>query len=196
MIRTLKAPTPFKSDLESKPDLFQPTEMKMDPLARNLFGLRSTPPTTAIKNEFERVGIPPYSILKTTGNRDLDNLIIKEAAPEFRAVIGDLIKSDEYNTLSVAGKKKALTDASNAALSAYKEEAQDKFLSKYGQSAIDTLYEKAKSRDVQEDNFFIVHKRKPTSNQDKFDIIAGDYLDIGAIKPVDTQMEKLLPNSR
>jgi hypothetical protein len=67
------------------------------------------------------------------------------------------------------------------ALSGYKEDARDLFLQRYGQSAINALYEKAPNKAAQEDAFVRTFKRKPTSNADKFAIIEGDFKDVGVV---------------
>lgn len=195
VMRTVQAPTPFKQGLQDKPDLYQATPMKTDPIARNLFGVRSTPPTDAIKNEFEKVGIKPFAIVKTSGNRDLDNLLTSLAAPAFRGVMTELINSPEYETKSTNMKIRAITKASNETISSFKEEAQDLFLKKYGQSAIDTLYAKAPSKEAQEDTFVQLFKRKPSSNAEKFDIIEGTYQDVdipksNAVKQTEDMLTK------
>jgi hypothetical protein len=193
VLRTVQAPTPFKQGLQDKPDLYQSTPMKTDPLARNLFGMRSTPPTDAIKNEFEKVGVKPFAIIKTSGNRDLDNLLTSLAAPAFRGVMTELINSPEYKDKSTNMKIRAIKTASNETISEYKEAARDLFLEKYGQSAIDSLFEKAPNKEAQEDAFVKLFDRKPSSNAEKFDIIAGEYSDIDVpSKNVIKQTEQML----
>ena len=200
VLRTVQAPTPFKQGLQDKPDLYQATPMKTDPIARNLFGARSTPPTTAIKNEFEKVGIKPFAIVKTSGNRDLDNILTSLAAPEFRGAMTELINSSEYKAKSTNGKIKAITDTSNELISSYKKDAQQLFLEKYGQSAIDALYEKAPDKEAQEDAFVQSIKRKPTTNADKFAIIEGMFKDVDTVGKAKVglieQTNTMLSNSR
>jgi hypothetical protein len=197
VLRTVQAPTPFKQGLQDKPDLYQATPMKTDPFARNLFGMRSTPPTDAIKNEFEKVGVKPFAIIKTSGNRDLDNLLTSLAAPAFRGVMTELINSPEYKDKSTNMKIRAIKTASNETISGYKEAARDLFLEKYGQSAIDSLFEKAPNKEAQEDAFVKLFDRKPSSNAEKFDIIAGEYSDIDVpSKNVIKQTDDMLTNSR
>jgi hypothetical protein len=196
VLRTIKAPTPFRGDLQNKEDLFQPMTMRTDPLARNLFGLRSTPPTTALKNEFERIGVPPYSVLKTTGNRDLDNMLVKVAAPEFRAYMADVISSEDYKAKSNEEKEDKLRTEANNILSKFKKEARDQYFSKYGQSAIDAAYEKAPKKKAQERAFIRVEGREPTTNADKFDIIEGAYIDIGVVGNAINQTADMLSKGR
>lgn len=178
VLRTVQAPTPFKQGLQDKPDLYQSTPMKTDPLARNLFGMRSTPPTTEIKNEFEKVGVKPFAIIKSSGSRDLDNILTSLAAPAFRGVMTELFDSPTYRGKSTNMKVRAITKTANDTIAQYKEQARDEFLQKYGQSAIDALYEKAPNKEAQEDTFVQLFKRKPSSNAEKFDIIAGEYQDV------------------
>jgi hypothetical protein len=193
VLRTVQAPTPFKQGLQDKPDLYQATPMKTDPIARNLFGMRSTPPTDAIKNEFEKVGVKPFAIIKTSGNRDLDNLLTSLAAPAFRGVMTELINSPEYKDKSTNMKIRAIKTASNETISEYKEAARDLFLKKYGQAAIDSFYEKAPNKEAQEDAFVKLFDRKPSSNAEKIDIIAGTYSDIDVpSKNVIKQTEQML----
>ena len=192
VLRTVQAPTPFKQGLQDKPDLYQSTPMKTDPISRNLFGVRSTPPTTAIKNEFEKVGIKPFAIIKTSGNRDLDNLLTKLAALEFRASITELINSEDYKAMSTNEKQVKIKGTANEVISAYKEDAQELFLKKYGQSALDALYEKAPNKAAQEDAFVRLFKRKPTNNVEKFAIIAGEFKDVGAVNRAKIQTDRML----
>jgi hypothetical protein len=63
----------------------------------------------------------------------------------------------------------------------YKKEAQELFLDRYGQSAINALYEKAPNKAAQEDAFVRTFKRKPTTNADKFAIIEGDFKGVGEV---------------
>jgi hypothetical protein len=197
VLRTVQAPTPFKQGLQDKPDLYQATPMKTDPIARNLFGMRSTPPTDAIKNEFEKVGVKPFAIVKTSGNRDLDNLLTSLAAPAFRGVMTELINSPEYKDKSTNMKIRAIKKASNETIAEYKDAAQQMFLDKFGQAAIDSLYEKAPNREAQEDAFVKLFDRKPSSNAEKFEIIEGTYSDIDVpSKNVIKQTDDMLTNSR
>lgn len=197
VLRTVQAPTPFKQGLQDKPDLYQATPMKTDPIARNLFGMRSTPPTDAIKNEFEKVGVKPFAIIKTSGNRDYDNLLTSLAAPAFRGVMTELINSPEYKDKSTNMKIRAIKKASNETIAEYKDAAQQMFLDKFGQAAIDSLYEKAPNREAQEDAFVKLFDRKPSSNAEKFEIIEGTYSDIDVpSKNVIKQTDDMLTNSR
>jgi hypothetical protein len=119
--------------------------------------------------------------VKTTGNRDLDNIRIELAAPEFRGVVDELINSKDYKAKSANEQQSAIKKDMNETLGRYKEPAQAVFLERFGQSAIDALYEKAPDKAAQEDAFVRLFKRKPSSNAEKFDIIEGTYKDIGAV---------------
>lgn len=179
---TIAAPIPGARDLlQSRPSLFQATEQQTPAVARQFTGTRPTPPTTEIEKELTRLSIQPYSVVKTTGNRDLDNLRIQLAAPEFRGVVTELITSPDYKAKSANEQQAAIKSAMNETLSRYKEPAQAIFLERFGQSAIDALYEKAPNKAAQEDAFVRLFKRKPSSNAEKFDIIEGTYTDVGAV---------------
>ena len=181
-VATVAAPIPGARDLlQSRPSLFQATEQQAPSVARQVTGTRPTPPTSAIEKELVRLNIQPYSVVKTTGNRDLDNIRIQLAAPEFRGVITELINSPDYKAKSANEQQVAIKGAMNEVLGAYKADAQELFLQKFGQSAIDALYEKAPNRAAQEDAFVRAFKRKPTTNADKFAIIEGDFKDIGVV---------------
>ena len=181
-VATVAAPIPGARDiLQSRPSLFQATEQQTPAVARQFTGTRPTPPTTAIEKELTRLNIQPYSVMKTTGNRDLDNIRIQLAAPEFRGVVTELIGSPDYKAKSANEQQSAIKDTMNETLGRYKEPAQAIFLERFGQSAIDALYEKAPNKAAQEDAFVRLFKRKPTSNAEKFDIIEGVYKDIGKV---------------
>jgi hypothetical protein len=181
-LATVAAPIPGARDLlQSRPSLFQSTEQQAPSVVRQVTGTRPTPPTTAIEKELTRLNIQPYSVVKTTGNRDLDNIRIELAAPEFRGVVDELINSKDYKAKSANEQQSAIKKDMNETLGRYKEPAQAVFLERFGQSAIDALYEKAPDKAAQEDAFVRLFKRKPSSNAEKFDIIEGTYKDIGAV---------------
>jgi hypothetical protein len=181
-VATVAAPIPGARDLlQSRPSLFQATEQQTPAVVRQVTGSRPTPPTTAIEKELIRLNIQPYSVVKTLGNRDLDNMRIQLAAPEFRGAVAELIASPDYKAKSANEQQVEIKDTMNKVLGAYKADAQELFLQKYGQSAINALYEKAPNRAAQEDAFVRAFKRKPTTNADKFAIIEGDFKDIGEV---------------
>ena len=181
-VATVAAPIPGARDmLQSRPSLFQATEQKTPVVARQFTGTRPTPPTTAIEKELVRLNIQPYSVVKTLGNRDLDNMRIQLAAPEFRGAVAELIASPDYKAKSANEQQSAIKSTMNTVLSSYKQDAQDLFLEKYGQSAINALYEKAPDKAAQEDAFVRAFKRKPTTNADKFAIIEGGFKDVGEV---------------
>lgn len=179
---TIAAPIPGARDLlQSRPSLFQATEQQTPAVARQFTGMRPTPPTTAIEKELQRLNIQPYSVVKTTGSRDLDNIRIQLAAPEFRGAVTELINSPDYKAKSANEQQVAIKSAMNESLGRYKEPAQALFLERYGQSAIDALYEKAPNKAAQEDAFVRLFKRKPSTNAEKFEIIEGTFKDVGAV---------------
>ena len=181
-VATVAAPIPGARDLlQSRPSLFQATEQQAPSVARQVTGTRPTPPTSAIEKELVRLNIQPYSVVKTTGIRDLDNLRIQLAAPEFRGAVTELINSPDYKAKSANRQQDDIKGLMNKVLGAYKEDAQELFLQKFGQSAINALYEKAPNRASQEDAFVDAFKRKPTTNAEKFAIIEGDFKDIGVV---------------
>lgn len=181
-IATVVAPIPGARDLlQSRPSLFQDPEQKTPAVARQFIGTRPTPPTTAIEKELVRLNIQPYSVVKTLGNRDLDNIRIQLAAPEFRGAVSELIASPDYKAKSANEQQVAIKGAMNEVLGAYKADAQELFLQKFGQSALNAMYEKAPNKAAQEDAFVRVFKRKPTTNADKFAIIEGDFKDVGVV---------------
>ena len=181
-VATVAAPIPGARDLlQSRPSLFQATEQQTPAVVRQVTGSRPTPPTTAIEKELTRLNIQPYSVVKTTGNRDLDNIRIELAAPEFRGAVSELLASPDYKAKSANEQQVAIKSTMNKILSAYKTDAQELFLEKFGQSAINALYEKAPNKAAQEDAFVRAFKRKPTSNADKFAIIEGEFNDVGVV---------------
>jgi hypothetical protein len=181
-VATVAAPIPGARDLlQSRPSLFQAPEQQTPAVARQFTGTRPTPPTTAIEKELTRLNIQPYSVVKTTGSRDYDNLRIQLAAPEFRGVVTELISSPDYKAKSANEQQAAIKGAMNEVLGAYKEPARDAFLARFGQTAIDELYSKAPNKAAQEDAFVRIFKRKPSTNAEKFEIIEGTYTDIGAV---------------
>jgi hypothetical protein len=179
---TIAAPIPVARDLlQSRPSLFQATEQQAPSVVRQVTGTRPTPPTTAIEKELIRLNMQPYSVVQTTGSRDFDNIRIELAAPEFRGAVTELIASADYKAKSANEKQDAIKGEMNKALSGHKEDARELFLQRYGQSAINALYEKAPNKAAQEDAFGRLFGRKPTSNAEKFAVIEGDFKNIGVV---------------
>ena len=200
-IATVAAPIPGARDiLQSRPSLFQETEQQTPAVARQFTGARPTPPTTAIEKELTRLNMPPYSVVKTTGSRDFDNIRIQMARPEFIATVTELISSPDYKAKSANEQQSSIKSAMNKVLSNFKQDARDVFISTYGESAVNTLYEKAPDKAAQEDAFVRLFKRKPSSLAEKFSIIEGEYKDVGVVGKAKgglvSQMDKLLTNSR
>jgi hypothetical protein len=144
--------------------------------------------------------MPPYSVVKTTGSRDFDNIRIQMARPEFIATVTELISSPDYKAKSANEQQSSIKSAMNKVLSNFKQDARDVFISTYGESAVNTLYEKAPDKAAQEDAFVRLFKRKPSSLAEKFSIIEGEYKDVGVVGKAKgglvSQMDKLLTNSR
>jgi hypothetical protein len=179
---TIAAPIPGARDLlQSRPSLFQSTEQQTPTVQRQFTGVRPTTPTTAIESELVRLNIQPYSVVKTTGSRDFDNIRIELAAPEFRATVADLIASPDYKAKSANEQQAAIKADMNKVLSAYKQDARDLFVERYGETAVNALYERAPNKAAQIDAFTRTFKRKPTSIADKFAIIEGEFTDVGAV---------------
>ncbi len=181
-IATVAAPIPGARDiLQTRPSLVQSTEQRTPAVARQFTGTRPTPPTKPIEKELERLRMPLYSVMKTTGNRDLDNIRTKLAAPEFRGTVTELINSPDYQAKSANEQQAAIKGAMNEVLSSYKEEARDIFVQKFGEKAVNALYEKAPDKAAQEDAFVRLFKRKPSSIEEKFAIIEGEFKDVGRL---------------
>ncbi len=179
---TISAPIPGARDiLQTRPSLVQSTEQRAPAVARQFTGTRAVPPTKPIEKELERLRMPLYSVVKTTGSRDLDNIRIKLAAPEFRGTVTELINSPDYQAKSANEQQSAIKSAMNEVLSSYKEEARDVFVQKFGEKAVNALYEKAADKAAQEDAFVRLFKRKPSSIEEKFAIIEGEFKDVGRL---------------
>lgn len=196
-IATVAAPIPVARDLlQSRPSLFQTTEQQAPTVARQFTGQRPTTPTTPIEKELTRIGIEPFSIIKTTGNRDYDNIRINLARPEFLPAVNELIASPAYKQLSANEQKVAITTRMNAALNESKEAARDTFISRFGNAAVNSLYEKAPNKAAQEDAFVSQFKRKPKTSIEKMMIIEGEFnraTDIGKAKGgLISQTDKML----
>lgn len=175
-VATVAAPVPVARDiLQSRPSLFQETEQQVPTVARQFTGQRPTTPTTPIEKELVRLDIQPYSVLKTTGDRDYDNIRISLARPEFLPAVNELIASPAYKQLSTNEQKVAINTRMNSALSASKEAARDVFIERFGNKAVDALYQKAPNKEAQEDAFVKEFKRKPKTPIEKMMLIEGEF---------------------
>jgi stage V sporulation protein SpoVS len=185
-IATVAAPIPVARDiLQSRPSLFQTTDQQVPTVARQFTGSRPTTPTTPIEKELIRLDIQPFTVVKTTGNRDYDNLRITIARPAFLPAVTELITSPAYTQLSAEEKRTAITTRITSALNESKEAARDTFISRFGNAAVNSLYEKAPNKAAQEDAFVSQFKRKPKTPIEKMMIIEGEFnraTDIGKAK--------------
>ena len=185
-VATVAAPIPVARDiLQSRPSLFQTTEQQAPTVARQFTGQRPTTPTTPIEKELTRIGVEPFSIVKSTGNRDYDNIRINLARPAFLPAVTELISSPAYKQLSANEQKVAITTRMNAALNESKEAARDVFIERFGNKAVDSLYQKAPNREAQEDAFVKEFKRRPKTPIEKMMVIEGEFgraADIGKAK--------------
>ena len=196
-IATVAAPIPVARDiLQSRPSLFQTTDQQVPAVARQFTGSRQSTPTTPIEKELIRLDIQPFTVVKTTGNRDYDNLRITTARPAFLPAVTELITSPAYKQLSAEEKRNAITTRITSALNESKEAARDTFISRFGNAAVNSLYEKAPNKAAQEDAFVSQFKRKPKTPIEKMMIIEGEFnraTDIGKARGgLISQTEKML----
>ena len=196
-IATVAAPIPVARDiLQSRPSLFQTTDQQVPAVARQFTGSRQSTPTTPIEKELIRLDIQPFTVVKTTGNRDYDNLRITTARPAFLPAVTELITSPAYKQLSANEQKVAITTRITSALNESKEAARDTFISRFGNAAVNSLYEKAPNKAAQEDAFVSQFKRKPKTPIEKMMIIEGEFnraTDIGKARGgLISQTEKML----
>lgn len=174
-IATVAAPVPFARDiLESRPSLFQKTEPQVPTVTRQIAMAQATP-TTAVESELTRLGIKPYSVLKSTGNKDYDNLRITLARPTFITRITDFINTPAYKQLSSEGKRDAIESKMASVLKSTNEAASKIFIKDFGEKAVNALYEKAPNRKSQEDYFVERFDRRPETQLEKMAVINGVF---------------------
>ena len=174
-IATVAAPVPFARDiLQSRPSLFQKTEPQVPTVTRQIAMAQATP-TTAVESELTRLGIKPYSVLKSTGNKDYDNLRINLARPTFTPVMTEFLKTPAYKQLSAEGKRDAIEAKMASVLKSTNEAASKIFIKEYGEKAVNALYEKAPNKKSQEDYFVEMFGRRPETQLEKMAVINGKF---------------------
>jgi len=132
-------------------------------------------PTTAVENELTRLGIKPYSVLKSTGNKDYDNLRINLARTNFTPIITEFLNRPSYKQLSSEGKRDAIETRMANVLKSTNEVASKMFITEYGEKAVNALYEKAPNRKSQEDYFVEMFGRRPETQLEKMAVINGKF---------------------
>ena len=179
MAASLMAPIPGARDLlEERPSLFQTTPQQLPRFLRQLQGERPSTPTSLAENELARLRIPSFSLYKTTGDRTLDNLTIKEAAPLVKATVDDLVNKDEnYPKLSINGQREAMQTRITTAINIAKQKAQEKYMETNPEDNINRLYDRLskQKKDAAVDLFIQTEKRRPKSLRDKLRIIHGEF---------------------
>lgn len=175
-ISTVAAPIPVARDiLQSRPSLFQSTEQQIPTVARQFTGQRPTTPTTPVEKELVRLGIEPFRVMKTTGNRDYDNIKIDLARVQFTPVITEFINRPSYKQLSVEGQKDAIETKMAGVLKNLTQQASKIFIANYDEAAVNALYERSPNRKAQEDYFVQRFGRRPETPLEKMGVINGDF---------------------
>jgi len=164
--------------LEERPSLFQTTPQQVPTVLRQLQGVRPTPPTSVAENELARLRIPSFSLYKSTGDRTLDNLTIREAAPLVEAAVDDLVNKDKaYPFMSINEQRRAMKSRISQAISMAKTNVQDAYLETNPEKSINRMFEGLgkEKRDAAVDRFIKTEKRRPESLRDKLRIIHGEF---------------------
>ncbi len=164
--------------LEERPSLFQTTPQQVPTVLRQLQGVRPTPPTSVAENELARLRIPSFSLYKSTGDRTLDNLTIREAAPLVEAAVDDLVNKNRlYPSMSINEQRDAMQERITAAINIAKKQAQEAYLETNTEQSVNRMFEKLnkRKRDAAVDRFIKTEKRRPESLRDKLRIIHGEF---------------------
>lgn len=161
----------------AKPSLFQPGEQKVPTVTRQLLGVKPEMPTGAVENELVRLGVKPFAVYKSSGNRDFDNLHISLSRSLVKAAAEEEMRSPLYKQGSMNQQKELLNKAIQGALTDTKEAAQDIYMKKSPKKAVDLLYEKLPqtTRQSAEDEFMKKFNRRPETSQEKLLIIEGEF---------------------
>jgi hypothetical protein len=179
VIGPLAGPVPFARDiLEERSSLFQSTPQQAPTVLRQVQGQRPTPPTSQIENELARLRIPSFSVLKSSGDRSLDNLTMRLAQPYFQQRVEDLIFDDPvYKRLSTNGQRRAIELRMQEALNEVKPKAREIYLQSKPVKEINRMYDALSraQREADEDTFMQAFGRRPTTPEDKMRVIQGDF---------------------
>jgi hypothetical protein len=167
-------PTVREDRMKEKPSLFQSTTPQVANAFRYLTGEKSTTPTTKIENELLRLGIEPWKVYPKEKDRAFNNEIIRLAQPEIRVSVGKLIASPDYKGLSKAEQTLALEGEIRRILNEAKKDVEDNIPE---EEIVDRKYRamNKKEKKAAQDRFFRIFKRRPTTIEDKQNILDGDY---------------------
>jgi hypothetical protein len=130
-----------------------------------LVGVRVIPRVNKLEKEFVELGLDPYAIYGSTGDRTYDRSVIKNSYPYLKDIVAPYIESEAYQKMSTPEKKVGLMFYVREALSIGREVAQAEMsasdmdrlnklkfnkLPKYKRDAINRLYKEETGQTIDE----------------------------------------------
>jgi hypothetical protein len=190
-----------KEGFQDKPRALTPDSEspRVPTVSRQVLGLKPELPTSPTENELVRLGIEPFRVYKTTGNRDFDNLHITETKKVLDLFLKAEINSPVYQKKTMTQQEEAINKKIKEAYELTRPIADAKFQNKSPDKAIDMAFDKmpkaVKASAV--DEFRNRNQgREPETIKDKMSILTGAYNVNFAKGGLVSQMDKLLTNSR
>ena len=178
MVNSFTSPMPVLRDrLRDRPSLFDEGTQQVPTAGRYVSGVKAEAPTTDIENELLRLGIEPYKVLPKDKDRSVRNKIIVIAQPIVTANARELLNDPEYQRLSMDEQRKGMEDVIKKASNEAKKDVEDNLTE---EEQTNRQYKRLpkRTKDAAEDNFIRVTGRRPTTLEDKQDIINKDFADV------------------
>ena len=177
MVNSLSAPMPVLRDrLRDRPSLFDEGTQQVPTAARYVSGVKANAPTTDIENELLRLGVEPYKVLPKDKDRSVRNKIIVIAQPIVTANARERLNDPNYQRLSMDEQRKTMEDVIRKATNEAKEDVEDNLTE---EEQTNRQYKRLpkRTKDAAEDNFVRVTGRRPTTLEDKQDILNKNFED-------------------
>jgi len=166
-----------RSMYAAKPSLFQKGEQRVPTVTRQMIGIKPEMPTSKIENELLRLGVQPFSVYKSSGDRGFDNMHIRLVGSLVRKEAEQTMNSPLYKQSSMNQQKEQLNKSMQNVLAETKPIVQDIYMQKNTDKAVDLLYKKVSktTRESAEDEFMKRFGRRPETAKEKMLVIEGEF---------------------
>ena len=177
MVNSFTSSIPVLRDrLRDRPSLFDEGTQQVPTAGRYVSGVKAEAPTTDIENELLRLGIEPYKVLPKDKDRSVRNKIIVIAQPIVTATARERLNDPAYQRLSMDEQRLNMEDVIRTASNDAKKDVEDNLTE---EEQTNRQYERLpkRTKDAAEDNFIRDVGRKPTTVEDKKDILNKNFED-------------------
>lgn len=109
---------------EAKRYLRQETPVRGGEFFAVMTGVRRVPRANEIEREFTTLGLDPYTFFGASGDKTYDRKVIEESGPYIENIVGGLLKSERYQSMTAPQRKLAIAENMKTALDVGRSIAQ------------------------------------------------------------------------